>query len=161
MYICWILKCWILSNSEVTHNIAKIIIDFYKTYCCSCQFDCQMFSSPNWCIKYSWNKFSLVKSKGGPCLRHFCLNDPVTVFLYLIIDVNPPYIWMMSFDWLIQGALLYHFLVCFPLTPHRRGICPLEFRIVSTSQLYQFIGQYLSCYTLGFSIEETNVVGTR
>jgi hypothetical protein len=68
---------------------------------------------------------------------------------------------MMSSDWLIQGALLYHFLVCFPLPPHRRGICPLEFRIVSTTQLYQFIGQCRSCYTLGFSIEETQVVRTR
>jgi hypothetical protein len=68
---------------------------------------------------------------------------------------------MMSSDWLIQRTLLYHFLVCFPLTPHLRGICPLEFRIVSTTQLYQFIGQYRSCYTLGFSIEETHVVGTR
>jgi hypothetical protein len=62
---------------------------------------------------------------------------------------------MMSSDWLIQRTLLYHFLVCFPLTPH------LEFRIVSTTQLFQFIGQYRSCYTLGFSIEETHVVGTR
>ena len=68
---------------------------------------------------------------------------------------------MMSSDWLIQGALLYHFLVCFPLTPHRRGICLLEFRIASTTQLYQFIGQCRSCYTLGFIIEETHVVGTR
>jgi hypothetical protein len=33
-----------------------------------------------------------VKSKSGPYLRHCCVNDPVTVFLYLIIDVNPPYI---------------------------------------------------------------------
>ena len=68
---------------------------------------------------------------------------------------------MMSSDWLIQGALPYHFLVFFPLSPHRRGICPLEFRIVSTTQLCQFIGQCRSCYTLGFSIEETHVVGTR
>jgi hypothetical protein len=27
-----------------------------------------------------------------PYLRHCCVYDPVTVFLYLIIDVNPPYI---------------------------------------------------------------------
>jgi hypothetical protein len=67
----------------------------------------------------------------------------------------------MSSDWLIQGTLLYHFLACFPLTLHRRGICPLEFRIVSTTQLYQFIGQCRSCYTLGFRIEETHVVETR
>jgi hypothetical protein len=46
MYICSILKCCILSNNKVTHYIAKIIIDFYKTYCWSCQFDCQMFSFP-------------------------------------------------------------------------------------------------------------------
>ena len=44
---------------------------------------------------------------------------------------------MMSSDWLIQGALVYHLLVCFSLTPHRRGIFPLEFRIVSTTQLYR------------------------
>ena len=68
---------------------------------------------------------------------------------------------MISSDWLIQGALLYHFLICFPLTPQRRDICPLGFRIVSTTQLCQFIGQCRSCYTLRFSIEETHVVGTR
>jgi hypothetical protein len=45
-------------------------------------------------------------------------------------------------------------------TPHRRGICPLEFRIVFTTQLYQFIGQCRSCYNIGFSIEEAHVVGT-
>jgi hypothetical protein len=66
----------------------------------------------------------------------------------------------MSSDWLIQGTLLYHFFVCFPLTAHRRGMFSLEFRIVSTTQLYQFIGQCRSCYTLGFSIEETLIVGT-
>jgi hypothetical protein len=43
----------------------------------------------------------------------------------------------------------------FPLTPHRGGICPLEFRIVSTSQLYQFIGQYCSRPTI---IEKIHVV---
>jgi hypothetical protein len=67
---------------------------------------------------------------------------------------------MTSSDWLLQEALLHHFLVFSPLAPHRRGICPLEFRIVSTTQLYQFIGQFRSCYNIGFSIEEAHIVGT-
>jgi hypothetical protein len=48
---------------------------------------------------------------------------------------------MMFSDWVMKGVLFYHFLFFFPLTSHRGGICPLEFRIVCTSQLYQFIGQ--------------------
>ena len=43
---------------------------------------------------------------------------------------------MMSSDWLIKGVLFYHFLVFFPLTPHHRGICPLEFRIESIQLNY-------------------------
>jgi hypothetical protein len=46
-------------------------------------------------------------------------------------------------------------LIFFPLTSHRGGIRPLEFRIVSTSQLYQFIGQCRSRPTI---IEEIHVV---
>ena len=150
MYICSILKCCILSNNEVTHNITKSssILTRHIAGVVNLIAICSL--PPNWCIKYSWNKFSLVKSKSVPYLRHCCVYHPVTVFLYLIIDVNPPYIWMMSSDWLIQGALLYHFLICFPLTPQRRGISPLEFRIVSTTQLYKFIGQCRSCYASRF-----------
>jgi hypothetical protein len=62
---------------------------------------------------------------------------------------------MMFSDWVIKGVLFYHFLVFSPLTSHRRGICPLEFRKVSTSQLYQFIGQCRSRPTI---IEEIHVV---
>ena len=36
----------------------------------------------------------------------------------------------------------------FPITSHRRGICPLEFRIVSKSEIYQFIGQCRSRPTI-------------
>jgi hypothetical protein len=161
MYICSILKCCILSNNEITPNIKKSSSIVERHIAGVVNLIARTSLSPNWCIKYSWNKFSLVKSKSWTYLRHCCLYLPATVFLYLIIDVNSPYIWMMSSDWLIQGAFLYNFLVFFPLTPLRRGVCPLEFRIVSTSQLYQFIGECRSCYTLGFSIEETHVVGTR
>jgi hypothetical protein len=62
---------------------------------------------------------------------------------------------MMFSDWVIKGVLFYHSLVFFSLTPHRAGICPLEFCIVSTSQLYQFIGQCRSRPTI---IEEIHVV---
>jgi hypothetical protein len=62
---------------------------------------------------------------------------------------------MMFSDWVIKGELFYHFLFFFPLTPHRGGICPFGFRIMSTSQLYQCIGQYRSRPTI---IEEIHVV---
>ena len=62
---------------------------------------------------------------------------------------------MMFSDWVIKGVLFYHSLVFSPLTPHRGDICPLEFRIVFMSQLYQFIGQCRSRPTI---IEEIHVV---
>ena len=62
---------------------------------------------------------------------------------------------MMFSDWVIKGLLFYHFLVFFPSNTPSRGICPLEFRIVYTFQLYQFIGQCRSSPTI---IEEIHVV---
>jgi hypothetical protein len=77
--------------------------------------------SPNWCIQYSWKKLSHMKSQTVPYLRRCCVYYRLTVFFYLIIHINQLYIWMMFSDWVIKGVLFYHFLVFFPLTPHREG----------------------------------------
>jgi hypothetical protein len=36
---------------------------------------------------------------------------------------------MLSSDWLIKGDFFFNNSYFFPLYPHRRGICPWEFRI--------------------------------
>jgi len=132
MYICSILKCCILSNNEVTHNIKKSSSIFERYFVGVVNLIARCSLSPNWCIK----KFSPMKSKIVPYLHHWCVYHRLTVFLCLIIHINPLYIWMMSSDWLIKGVLFYHFLVFFPLTPYRRSICPLKFRIESMQLNY-------------------------
>ena len=155
MYICSILKCCISSSNEITPNIKKSssIVERHIAGVVNLIARCSL--SPNWCIQYSWKKLSPMKSQTVPYLHRCCVYHRVTVFLYFIIHINPLYIWMMFSDWVIKWVLFYHFLFFFPLTPHRGGICPLGFRIMSTSQLYQFIGQYRSRPTI---IEEIHVV---
>jgi hypothetical protein len=77
--------------------------------------------SPNWCIQYSWKKLSPMKSQTVPYLHRCCVYHRLTVFLYLIIHINPLYIWMMFSDWVIKGLLFYHFLVFFPSNTPSRG----------------------------------------
>jgi hypothetical protein len=64
---------------------------------------------------------------------------------------------MMFSDWVIQGALFISLLnFFFPIASHRRGICPLEFRIVSKSEIYQFIAQCRSRPTINEHIHVVN-----
>jgi hypothetical protein len=53
----------------------------------------------------SWNKLSPMKSQTVPYVHRCCVYHRLTVFLYLVIHINPLYIWMMFSDWVIKGAL--------------------------------------------------------
>jgi hypothetical protein len=66
------------------------------------------------------------------------------------IAIIPPYIWMLSSDWLIKEVFstISEF---FPLFHHRRGICPWEFRMAWYLPKLRWLGKFASPLSRYFS----------
>jgi hypothetical protein len=66
------------------------------------------------------------------------------------IDIIPPYIWMLSSDWLIKDVFstISEFFLLFH---HRRGICPWEFRIAWYLPKLRWLGKFASPLNRYFS----------
>ena len=159
MYIWSILKCCISSSNEITPNIKKSSSIVERHIAGVVNLIARSSLSPNWCIQYSWKKLSPMKSQTVPYLHRCCVYHRLTVFLYLIIHINPLYIRMMFSDWVIKGVLFYHFLVFFPSSIPSLG--HLSFGIpysvyVSSISIY-WIMSFTSYYYWGNTCRMTRI----